>query len=119
MDPKTHEGSCHCGAIRYEITLEPPAKAFACNCSICSRAGWLLAFVPQTAFRLVAGEDALTDYQFGKKSLHHQFCKTCGVRAFSRGADEAGKGTVAVNLRCVAGVDAAKLPVEVFDGAAL
>src|SRR5580693_5301830 len=110
MAPNTHIGSCHCGAVRYEVTLEPPARAIACNCSICSRAGWLLAFVPETAFRLLAGEGALADYQFGKKSIHHQFCKTCGVRAFSRGADKTGKGTVAINLRCVAGVDAAKLP---------
>jgi hypothetical protein len=119
MAPKTYEGSCHCGAVRYEVTLEPPSKAFACNCSMCLRAGWLLAFVPQTALRVVAGEDALTDYQFGKKSIHHQFCKTCGVRAFSMGADKTGKGTVAVNLRCVAGIDATKLPVEAFDGASL
>jgi hypothetical protein len=119
MEAKTHEGSCHCGAVRYEVTFEPPAKAYACNCSICSRAGWLLTFVPQTAFRLLAGEEALVDYQFGKKKIHHQFCKTCGVRAFSRGADETGKGTVAINLRCVAGIDATKLPVEVFDGASL
>ncbi len=119
METTTHEGTCHCGAVRYEVTLEPPAKAFACNCSMCSRAGWLLAFVPETSFRLLAGEGALADYQFGKKSIHHQFCRTCGVRAFSRGADKTGKGTVAINLRCVAGIEAAKLPVEVFDGASI
>jgi hypothetical protein len=117
MAPKTHIGSCHCGAVRYEGMFEPPAKAIACNCSICSRAGWLLTFVPQTAFRLITGEDALSDYQFGTKKSHHPFCKTCGVRAFSRGTDETGKGRVAVNLRCVAGIDATKLPVEVIDGA--
>jgi hypothetical protein len=117
MTPKTHVGSCHCGAVRYEVIFDPPAKAIACNCSICLRAGWLLAFVPQTAFRLTTGEDALTDYQFGAKKSHHPFCKTCGVRPFSRGIDEMGKARVAVNLRCVAGVDTTKLPVEVIDGA--
>ncbi len=99
--------------------MAPPEKAFACNCTICSRAGWLLGFVPATAFRLVSGADATTDYQFGKKHLHHPFCKTCGVRPFSRGEDKSGKATVAVNLRTLAGLDAAKLPVETFDGAAL
>jgi hypothetical protein len=117
MAPKTCLGSCHCGAVRYEVTFERPTKAIACNCSICSRAGWLLAFVPQTAFRLITGEDALTDYQFGVMKSHHPFCKTCGVRAFSRGTDEMGKPRVAVNLRCVAGIDATKLPGEVIDGA--
>ncbi len=119
MDARTYEGSCHCGAVKYEIKLTPPDRAYACNCSICSRAGWLLAFAPATEFRLVQGDDALADYQFGKRSLHHTFCKTCGVRAFSRGADKAGSATVAVNLRCVPEIEASKLPVQEFDGASL
>ena len=117
--PKTYEGSCHCGAVRYEAELTPPEKAFACNCSMCSRAGWLLAFSSLSAFKLVTGEGDLSDYQFGKKHIHHYFCRTCGVRAFSRGTDGKGKETVAVNLRCLAGLDAAKLPVETFDGASI
>jgi hypothetical protein len=118
-DIRTYQGSCHCGAVRYEVTMAPPAKAYACNCSICSRAGWLLAFTPADAFRLLAGEGALADYQFGKRHTHHLFCRTCGVRAFSRGADGSGKATVAVNLRCVSGLNAPSLPVETFDGASL
>lgn len=113
----TYSGSCHCGAVRYEVTLEPPAKAVACNCSICSRAGWLLAFVPQEAFRLLTSKEALTDYQFGKKTSHFPFCKTCGVRAFASGTDNHGKGTVGVNLRCLVGLEATALPVETVDGA--
>lgn len=115
----TYQGSCHCGTVRYEVDLEPPAKAYACNCSICSRAGWLLAFAPRATFRLVAGEDALIDYQFGKRALHHPFCRTCGVRAFSHGTGPGGAETVAINLRCLAGFDPTQLPVEAFDGAAL
>jgi hypothetical protein len=99
--------------------MAPPDKAFACNCSICSRAGWLLAFAPAEAFRLLAGEEGLADYQFGRRQMHHIFCRTCGVRPFSRGCDGNGKETVAVNLRCVAGLDVRSLPVETFDGAAI
>jgi hypothetical protein len=116
MAPKTHVGSCHCGAVRYEVIFEPPANAIACNCSICSRAGWLLAFVPQTAFRLITGEDALIDYQFGTKKSHHPFCKTRRSRLLARYRRD-GQRKVAVNLRCVAGIDATKLPVDVIDGA--
>lgn len=119
MEMKTYEGSCHCGAVRYRVTMAPPTKATACNCSICSRAGWLLAFAPGTQFELVSGQDALVDYQFGKKHLHHQFCKTCGVRSFSRGADEKGTEMIAVNLRCVAGVELEALEIQEFDGASL
>jgi hypothetical protein len=118
-ETRTYEGSCHCGAVRYEVTMAPPAKAYACNCSICSRAGWLLGFTPAEAFRLLAGEGDLADYQFGRRTTHHLFCRTCGVRPFSRGADASGKQTVAVNLRCLVGVDALALPVETFDGASI
>jgi len=117
--PQTYSGSCHCGAVRYDIVMAPPEKAFACNCSICSRAGWLLAFAPASAFHLVSGEGEVTDYQFNKKNSHHFFCKTCGVRSFSRGKGKDGADWMAVNLRCLAGIDATKLPVESFDGASL
>ena len=99
--------------------MEPPTKGFACNCSICSRAGWLLAFAPRSAFRLVSGEAELTDYLFGKKRTHHPFCRVCGVRAFSHGTDAGGAETLAINLRCLAGFDPTGLPVETFNGAAL
>ncbi|MFO0615913.1 MAG: hypothetical protein U0414_25180 [Polyangiaceae bacterium] len=41
------------------------------------------------------------------------------MRAFSRGTDGKGSDSVALNLRCLAGLDAAKLPVETFDGASI
>jgi hypothetical protein len=117
MDTQTYEGSCHCGAVRYQVTMAPPDKGMACNCSICSRAGWLLAFVPASAFELVSGQEALRDYQFGKKHLHHFFCSTCGVRGFTRGADGKGNEMVGVNLRCIPAIDTTKLAVDTFDGA--
>ncbi len=119
MDPITYEGSCHCGAVKFQVTMPAPDKAWACNCSICARSGWLVAMVGADAFRLLSGADALTDYQFGKRHIHHVFCKTCGVRSFSRGTDEDGTINYAVNLRCLAGFDASKLPVETVDGASL
>ena len=79
-----HRGSCHCGAVSFEAKGEF-TQAISCNCSICQKKGSLLAFVPETAFKLVSGEAALTDYQFGKKNIHHTFCKTCGVTPFSSG----------------------------------
>ena len=66
-----------------------------------------------------SGEDAVRDYQFGKHTIHHYFCTTCGVRSFSRGAKEDGEPTVAVNLRCLTDFDATKLAVETYDCAAL
>ncbi len=118
-ETKTYEGSCHCGAVKFEVTMPPPAKAYAGNCSICMRAGWLLAFVPASSFRALSGEETMRDYQFGKKSINHLFCPTCGVRPFSRGQKPNGEPTVAINLRCLTTFDPTKLPVDSFDCAAL
>lgn len=119
MSETTYEGSCNCGAVRFQVTMPAPQKAMSCNCSICSRTGWLLSFVSGDKVRVSQGEDALTDYQFGKKKLHHVFCRVCGVRPFTRGSGRGGEPMVGVNLRCLAGIDVGRLAVETFDGASL
>jgi hypothetical protein len=119
-ETKTYEGGCHCGAVRYRVEADL-AKVYACNCSICSTMGWRLAFVPEAKFELLSGADALSDYQFHKKHIHHQFCRTCGIRSFSYGADKEGKLSYSINVRCLDGVgrEADGLPTQHFDGASL
>ncbi len=115
-ETKTYMGSCHCGKVRYEVGLNLSGQFIACNCSICGRTGTLLTFVPIADFKLLAGEDALTDYQFNTKQIHHLFCATCGVRSFARGVKPGGGEMCAINARCLEGVDADKLDIQHFDG---
>jgi hypothetical protein len=118
-EKQTYNGSCHCGRVRYEVTTDL-AKVMACNCSICSRAGYLLTFVQPEQFKLHSGEDALSDYQFAKKHIHHQFCSTCGVRSFATGTAPGGAGKMfAINVRCLEGVDVGTLKPTAFDGKSL
>ena len=114
-----HKGSCHCGAVSFSIEMAPPSQAMVCNCSMCRRAGWMLAFRPAKGFTILAGEAMLHDYQFGKKSLRHQFCSRCGVRPFSRGPGHDGQEWVGINLRCVPSIDLSALEINSFDGASL
>lgn len=115
MSEGTHHGGCHCGAVRYTVTLDLSTPALACNCSMCGRAGGLLSFVPASKFTLDQGEDSLTDYQFNKHVIHHLFCKKCGIKAFARGKGPNGE-TVAVNVRTLDDVDVFTVPTKQFDG---
>lgn len=78
--------------------------------------GFLLAFVPSHAFTLLTGADDLTSYRFNKKVIDHLFCKHCGVQSFGRGKNKAGEEMVAINMRCLDGVDIDKLELTKVDG---
>lgn len=111
-------GGCHCGAVRYEVktALEP---LISCNCSICQKRGLILTFAPETDFRVISGDGAQTDYLFGKQSIHHLFCKTCGVASFAQASMPDGTPSVAINVRTIDGIDVADLHPQPFDGKSL
>jgi hypothetical protein len=118
MAETRHHGGCHCGAVRYSVTLDLAKPAIACNCSMCARAGTFLQFVGENGFTLERGEDQLTDYQFNRNNIHHLFCKVCGVKSFARGSGPHGP-MVAVNVRCLDDVDPFEIPTQRFDGKSL
>jgi hypothetical protein len=83
---------------------------------MCGRAGTLLAFVPGDQFELRSGGESLTDYQFNKHVIHHLFCRVCGIKSFARGVGRDGGEQVAINVRCLDGVDPDRLEIQKFDG---
>jgi hypothetical protein len=116
--PQTYSGGCQCGKVRYEATLEL-AEVISCNCSRCARLGWLLAFTPAANFKLLSGDEGTSEFQFNRHIIHHLFCSTCGIQSFARGKGRDGSEMVAVNVRCLDGVDPEALPVKKVDGRSL
>jgi hypothetical protein len=117
-ETKNYSGGCHCGQVRYDVSTDL-GSVVACNCSICTKRGALWTFVTPDKFALRAGGDDLVDYQFNKKVIHHLFCPQCGVGSFSRGKGPDGAEMIAINIRCLDGVDNTGLTPTSFDGKSL
>lgn len=93
------KGGCHCGEIRFEVETAAITEVFECNCSICSKSGYLHLIVPKSAFRLLAGKDELIEYTFNTGTAKHPFCRTCGVKSFY--IPRSNPDGISVNVRCL------------------
>jgi hypothetical protein len=114
----TFRGSCHCGRLAYSVDEDPPARAMACNCSICRRKGSLHHFTTPDKFHREGSADDIQVYTFNQHVIRHQFCKTCGCAPFAEGMGPDGP-MVEINLRCAEGIDLDSLEISRFDGASL
>ena len=126
MTTKTHSGGCHCGAVRFECELDLDAGTNRCNCGFCRKARFWFAVAKAAEFRLLAGADVLTDYQYvpaqmSEPFLHFKFCSRCGFRPFTRGGalPQFDGEFYAVNIACLnvlTDAELAALPINYMDG---
>jgi hypothetical protein len=110
-----YHGSCHCGRIAFDVEGELE-QAYECNCSHCSRKGYLLWFVPRERLTLATPDAELATYTFNKHVIQHHFCPHCGCAPFGFGTGPEGAAKAAVNVRCLEGVDLAQLKRVSIDG---
>jgi hypothetical protein len=110
----THKGGCHCGRVRFEV--EAPAQLIIddCNCSMCSRTGYLHLIVTRERFRIVQGEDALVTYTFNTRTAKHLFCGTCGIKPFY--VPRSHPDGWSVNARCIDSNTVAGMTINAVDG---
>lgn len=108
-----HEGGCHCGAVRFRVTIGKRVVS-ECNCSMCRKKAALHLIVPDGDFELLSGEDSLTTYTFNTHVAQHRFCSRCGIHAFGRPRSQPDK--ITVNLRCLDEDLLASFSVSRFDG---
>lgn len=114
-EPKTHQGSCHCGAVAYEVDTDLQGL-IECNCSHCYPKGLVLTFVSPDAFRLKAGEAAMSTHTFNTHNIQHRFCDTCGVQPFAEGKTPKGDPMVAINIRTLTDLEPFSWTAQRVDG---
>jgi hypothetical protein len=108
----TYQGSCHCGAVRFEITAD--LEAFTtCDCSLCRKKNAVVAKVHESGFRLLAGEGQLTLYQWNLRIAKHYFCRICGIYTFHR--MRSAPDSYGINVNCL-DADLSHVPVIAVDG---
>ncbi|KAL8874647.1 MAG: hypothetical protein Q9174_000052 [Haloplaca sp. 1 TL-2023] len=114
----SYTGNCHCDAIKFELRTRPldEQEVSVCNCSICSRNGYMHIYVMREELKYLKGGDAPKGYYFGKKKAEHRFCSTCGCSMFVDPHGSFGSDIVAVNVRMLQGVDLDGLKIKNVDG---
>jgi hypothetical protein len=111
------KGSCHCGDVKFEVDAVIEGPVIECNCSHCSRKGFLLWFVPRHKVTHATPEHHIATYTFNKHVIQHHFCLRCGCAPFGDGADPKGNEIAAINVRCLEGVDLTTIARMPYDGA--
>lgn len=111
--PHTHFGGCHCRRVRFAVTADLVGVT-ECNCSICRSKGYLHLIVPAEQFQLLSGAEDLVTYRFNTGVAQHRFCRHCGIHSFYVPRSDPDK--IDVNVRCLDGVDPARLDIHRFDG---
>jgi hypothetical protein len=109
-----HTGGCHCGRVRFEVMAPAQLEVGECNCSMCGKTGYLHLVVKKEQFKLVSGEDALTNYQFNTKTAKHFFCSHCGIKAFY--VPRSHPDGYSVNARCLDEGTVTRMTYRKIDG---
>jgi hypothetical protein len=113
--PHHAEGGCHCGAVRFSVRFADPPQLLDCNCSICTKTGFLHLIASAEDFTLLRGGEALTDYRFGTGTAGHLFCRTCGIKSFY--VPRSHPDGYSVNWRALDGVAGISPVITPYDGA--
>lgn len=109
-----HKGSCHCKRVVFEVKAPKDLEVLECNCSICSKTGYLHLIVPKASFKLIKGKEFLTTYKFNTRTAEHTFCKICGIKPFY--VPRSNPDGYSVNVRCLDRKDIKQIVIKQFDG---
>lgn len=107
-------GSCHCGAVRFQVQLTDGLKtARRCNCSYCRMRGAIAVSAALQDIEITSGEELLTLYQFHTMQAKHYFCSKCGI--YTHHQRRSKPDQFGINVACLEGIspfDFEEVPVN-------
>jgi hypothetical protein len=109
-----HTGGCHCGRVRFEVIAPAKIEVAECDCSICSKSGFLHLIVDDDQFKLLQGKESLTLYTFNTRTAKHFFCSVCGVKSFYK--PRSHPEGISVNVRCIDEGSIESMSIKPFNG---
>ena len=115
-EPVTLNGACHCGSVRFRVTLtEGFASARRCTCSICRMRGAIAVTSTPQDLEILEGADKLATYRFNTMTAEHHFCSNCGI--YTHHKRRSNPNQLGVNIACLEGVSPFDFrEVRVHDG---
>jgi hypothetical protein len=118
QERETYAGSCHCGAVRFEVRLSDGFNTIRrCTCSFCRMRGAVAVSAQLGGIRFIQGEEALTSYRFNTGTAEHFFCSCCGI--YTHHQRRSNTAQYGVNVACLEGISPfAFAEVPVLDGVA-
>jgi len=114
MNLKIYKGSCHCNKVQFEIQAPKNFSAIECNCSVCSKSGYLHLHIKKENFTLISGKNILISYRFNTKEAEHLFCRYCGIKSFYQ--PRSHKNSYSINVRCLDDIDVNTVKIEFYNG---
>ena len=106
-------GSCHCGAVRFQVEAEI-VELTTCDCSLCVKNNAVMAKVHESALTVTSGEEHLPLYRWNTRVARHYFCSRCGIYTFRR--KRAAPDHFGINVFCLDGFEAALVPLRATEG---
>jgi hypothetical protein len=115
-EPIEMDGACHCGTVQFRVKLTDGFKTVRrCNCSYCRMRGAVAVSANAENISFLAGQDALTLYQFNTRVAEHYFCSKCGIYTHHR--RRSNPSQYGINAACLKGVSPFDFEdVPVIDG---
>ena len=96
------KGKCHCGSVKFTINTKIKDLR-RCNCSMCSRKGFVMGTALIDELTITSGEKNLTSYKWNTKIAEHFFCKICGINTHHKRRSDPNQ--YGYNIGCIEGFE--------------